>query len=152
MRVEPESGWLADRVNALFDAIRDPDSGEPYSNEDLARWCARYSGATMSRQFVWQLRRGDRDNPTLRHLRAIAAFFGVELSYFEPGERGERMAEQLRLARTIAATDGAERMVMRGLSLTPESRRAVARMIEELAREQDGDQDGASLGGEDDRP
>lgn len=139
MADEPGVDWtasFAEKLNHLFDVVRNPESGKPYSNEELARWCTRTTGHTMSRTFVWQLRTGQRTNPTLRNLNAMAGFFSVPLAYFEPGERSDRIAEQLRLARRLADARS-ESMVTRAANLSPESIRLLAGMIDRLAEADD---------------
>lgn len=77
------SNTLADRINRLFETVRPRDSGgRQYSNEHVAAEIGRTNGVQISQSYIWQLRKGKKDNPTLRHLQALADFFGVPITYF----------------------------------------------------------------------
>lgn len=39
-------------------------------------------GVSFSATYLWGLRTGVKDNPTMRHLQALAGFFNVSPSYF----------------------------------------------------------------------
>jgi transcriptional regulator with XRE-family HTH domain len=43
------------------------------------------------------LRTGRRDNPTMRHLEALATFFGVPAAYWFDDEVAEKTAQELKL-------------------------------------------------------
>ncbi|WP_246094736.1 helix-turn-helix domain-containing protein [Streptomyces roseicoloratus] len=86
---------LADRLNQLFATVR-PDPHHEYSNEYVAA-AIRQSTAdvSISQSYIWQLRNGRKNNPTLKHLQALAGFFGVPTSYFVEDEAADRITEQL---------------------------------------------------------
>ena len=90
---------LAEKINYLFQVVRHPGSegraGREYSNEHVASEIGRISGVTISQSYIWQLRKGKKDNPTLRHLQALADFFGVPAAYFFDNEVADRVTEQL---------------------------------------------------------
>ena len=68
---------LADRLDRLFRTVHPKDRG-PYTPAELAETVNEAAGErVISSTYVWQLRTGRRDNPTQRHLSALAAFFGV---------------------------------------------------------------------------
>ena len=46
-------------------------------------------GITFSSAYLWQLRIGAKDNPTMRHLQALARFFQFSPSYFFDDELPE---------------------------------------------------------------
>ena len=72
---------LAERLNALFDRVPDPN-GQPYSNVTAARELTE-KGYPVSHSYLGQLRAGKKDNPTARLLNGIATeLFGVKMSYF----------------------------------------------------------------------
>src|SRR3954465_16066698 len=72
---------LADKRNHLFATVHPRNRGE-YSSEEVAQAIATRGGPTISATYIWMLRRGVRDNPTKRHLEALASFFGVPPAYF----------------------------------------------------------------------
>jgi transcriptional regulator with XRE-family HTH domain len=132
---EAGAGWLADRLNKLFTTVLRAD-GQPHTNQELASWCGDYTGASLSRTSIWHLRHGLRTNPTQRTLDAIAAFFDMMPQYFQRGnELGDRLAEQLDLARHIKAT-GTEAIVMRGMGLSSGAQAQVAKYINDLYEEE----------------
>lgn len=75
---------LADKINRAFATLHPADRG-PYTNREVAQWFAVHSTPgepTISVNYLAMLRSGERDNPTLRHLRALARFFGIPAAYF----------------------------------------------------------------------
>ena len=64
-------GSLAEKLDALFLARGDA------SLEDVARAIRQSGGPTVSASYLWLLRTGKKDNPTLRHVEALARHFGV---------------------------------------------------------------------------
>ena len=84
MTEEPQvrKGRLADRVDYLVRAVHPKDRG-PYTPAEVAEMVNQAAGErVISSTYVWQLRTGRRDNPTQKHLSALAAFFGVSPMYF----------------------------------------------------------------------
>ena len=78
-----ESGGLAGRLEHLFDAIRNPSTGEPYTNAEIARMTL----GDLSEEEVEGIRSGDIADPTVSQVSALANVFGVETSYLL--DRGE---------------------------------------------------------------
>src|SRR4051795_1411624 len=72
---------LAAKVDHPFSTVR-PRTGNEYSFEEVAEAIRAKGGPTISATYLWQLRKGLRDNPTKRHLEALSSFFGVSPSYF----------------------------------------------------------------------
>ena len=127
-----EASGLAAKIERLFDAVRRPDR-EHYSNEDVARACREATGESFSATYLWQLRTGRRDNPTKRHLEALAGFFQVPAAYFFDDERGARIEEELALL--AAMRDGAVREVaLRAVTLSEDGLGTVADLVEAIAR------------------
>ena len=82
---------VADRLNHLFEAIKNERTGEPYTNADVARM----SLGDLTEEEVAGIRAGTLENPTMRQVVALAEAFGVHPSYFldtgkEPALLGER--------------------------------------------------------------
>ncbi|MFF1918896.1 hypothetical protein ACFVYE_46965 [Streptomyces sp. NPDC058239] len=66
----PKGGrTLASKLEHLFETVIPPGRG-PYGTEEVAQAIAA-SGASISGSYVWLLRKGQRDNPTMRHLQGI---------------------------------------------------------------------------------
>ncbi|MFE6101286.1 helix-turn-helix domain-containing protein [Streptomyces laurentii] len=87
---------LASKLDHLFETVRPRDRG-PYTHEEVANEIAKRGGPTISASYIWSLRTGKKDNPTMRHLEALADFFGVPPSYFFASEDSERIESELEL-------------------------------------------------------
>jgi transcriptional regulator with XRE-family HTH domain len=134
---EPSSGgtsWeLADKINHLFATIRRPD-GKQYSNEEVAAAISRTAvddGPKISGAYLWYLRNGQRDNPTKKHLEALAAFFQVSPAYFFDDERSREIVNELAVLR-ILADSNVQRVAMRLGGLSKASLRAVAEVVDRV--------------------
>ncbi|MEV0845483.1 helix-turn-helix transcriptional regulator [Streptomyces sp. NPDC049954] len=128
---------LASRLNQLFSTVRS-EAGREYSNEQVAA-AIRLKGVTISQSYIWQLRKGTKTNPTLRHLEALADFFGVPAAYFFDNETGDRVGEQLkRLAEAHpvqgSAPSDVRLMAMRAGELSDERRRQVMDLLDVVYR------------------
>ena len=76
--VAPAEGQdLAARVGHLFDAIRHPRTGEPYTGAEAARM----SVGALTEHKVEGMRTGSITDPTVGQAAALAAVFGVAPSY-----------------------------------------------------------------------
>lgn len=71
---------LGEKLEHLF-AHAHPAHRGPYSNEEIAEK-VRASGGEISANYIWLLRKGRRDNPTMKALEALAEVFGVPTAYF----------------------------------------------------------------------
>jgi transcriptional regulator with XRE-family HTH domain len=130
---DEESGQrsLADRLDHLFTVVR-PPKGE-YTYEQVSKAIEARGGPTISAAYVWQLRKGLRDNPTKRHLEALADFFGVPPSYFFDEDAAGRIDDQLRLLAALrdARVSG---LALRASGLSEESLSAISAMIEQARK------------------
>lgn len=130
------STTLAERIERLFRTVRRPNR-EPYSNEEVARACREASGESFSTTYLWQLRTGRRDNPTKRHLEALAQFFQVPPAYFFEDEQSARIAEELVLLGALRDA-GVRDVALRAVTLSPEGLGTISDMIEAIARREAG--------------
>ncbi|GAX56718.1 MULTISPECIES: XRE family transcriptional regulator [Streptomyces] len=94
--MSPRARKLSERLNRLFDVVHPPDRG-PYSNAEVAELMAARGLETVTSTYLWMLRTGRRDNPTMRHLEALATFFGVPAAYWFDDEVAEKTAQELKL-------------------------------------------------------
>lgn len=132
---------LADKLNHLFTVTTSRD-GQEYSNEQVAA-AITAQGEKISQSYIWQLRKSKKDNPTFKHLQALAGFFGVPVSYFFDDEVTDRVdqqladlkAEQARLTEIAAGSD-AQLMAMRAGELAPHRRRLVMELLNVVYREE----------------
>jgi transcriptional regulator with XRE-family HTH domain len=111
--------------------VRPAGRTRPYSNPEVARAVSAAGDVQISPQYLWALRNGSRDNPTLKQLEALAAFFGVPPAYFLSSERAADIDEQLGLL--AGARDAELREIMqRTTTLSGPDRLAVLRIIKSL--------------------
>jgi transcriptional regulator with XRE-family HTH domain len=137
---------LADKLNHLF-ATATARGGQEFSNEQVAAAIVA-TGVTISQSYVWQLRKGKKDNPTFKHLQALAAFFGVPVSYFFDDEVTDRVDQQLeelkeeqaRLHRIMGSSD-AQLMALRAGELSPQGRRQVMDLLDVVHRLEQAEKD-----------
>ncbi|GAA1604459.1 helix-turn-helix domain-containing protein [Kribbella hippodromi] len=123
---------LAGKIDKLFEVVRRPD-GASYSNEEVAQACREATGETFSTTYLWQLRTGKRDNPTKRHLEALAQFFQVPPSYFFDDEQSEKLAEELTLLGALRDA-GVRAIALRAVTLSPDGQAVIRDMVDAIAR------------------
>lgn len=138
MSTPQQAATLADKIDRLFDVIRRAN-GEQYSHEDVARACRESSGESFSATYLWQLRTGRRDNPTKRHLEALANFFQVPLTYFFDEQIGAEIDSELKFLGALRNA-GVRNLALRALDLSPAGLTTITDMLEVIAnRESKGD-------------
>jgi transcriptional regulator with XRE-family HTH domain len=137
---EPEPTSLAAKIDKLFQVVRKP-SREQYSHDEVARACREATGESFSTTYLWQLRTGRRDNPTKRHLEALAQFFEVSPAYFFDDEQSAKIAEELELLGALRDA-GVRNVALRAVTLSPAGLDTISDMIDAIARREairDGD-------------
>ncbi|MCX4673516.1 helix-turn-helix domain-containing protein [Streptomyces sp. NBC_01381] len=120
---------LADKLNHLFRTVV-PAGREPYSTEEAAQ-AITATGVSISGSYIWLLRKGQRDNPTLRHLEALAKFFGVPPAYFFDDETSRSVDEELALLVALRGA-GVQDVALRAAGLSPESLSSIAEVIKRV--------------------
>ncbi|SDN55530.1 transcriptional regulator [Actinacidiphila guanduensis] len=123
---------LAEKIDALFRVVRRPDR-EPYTHEEVARACREATGESFSATYLWQLRTGRRDNPTKRHLEALAGFFRIPVAYFFDDEQGARISAELELLGALRDA-GVRSVALRAVNLSPEGMGTISDMIDLIAK------------------
>lgn len=131
----PDAGVLAARLDRLLATVHPKDRG-PYTYEEVADGIRTRGGPTISAQYLNQLHRGRRDNPTKQHLEALAAFFGVPVGYFFDDTQARLVDDEIALLAVIRDAEVKD-LALRAMELGPEARRSVAAIIEELTRYQE---------------
>jgi transcriptional regulator with XRE-family HTH domain len=123
---------LATQLNHLFATVPRPGGRDLWTNEDAAA-AMTDTGVAMSAAYLSQLRTGKRDNPSARHLAAIARLFEVPMEYFFDPEVAAKIDADLRLL--VAVRDaGVHTIALRAQGLSEESLSGVAGMIEHIRR------------------
>jgi hypothetical protein len=122
----PDS-FIASRLDLLFRTVHPADRG-PYSIAEVVSAINASGEATISVGYLWQLRKGHRDNPTYKHLLALSRFFGVSPMYFFPEEDANRGAVPADVA--LALKDDAVReTALRAAGLSERSLQVIRDMI-----------------------
>ncbi|AJT70101.1 helix-turn-helix domain-containing protein [Streptomyces chattanoogensis] len=125
---------LADKLNHLFESVIPPGRGQ-YSTDEVARTITA-DGVPISASYIWLLRKGQRDNPTLRHLEGLAKFFGVPPAYFFDDQVTSTVNGELSLLVALRES-GVQHVALRTAGLSPESLRSIGEVIE-LVRKLEG--------------
>jgi hypothetical protein len=76
-RQAEESRGVAGRLKHLFEVVRNPKTGEPYSNAEVTRMTL----GDLSEEDVQRIRTGAIGDPTVAQVAALVSVFGVEPSY-----------------------------------------------------------------------
>jgi transcriptional regulator with XRE-family HTH domain len=118
---------IAEKLERLFQRVRPAGQGE-YSHSAVAEAIREQQGISVSHTYIWQLRTGRRDNPTIQHLTALATFFGVPVAYFLDDEETKKIDSELELLAAIRDT-GVTEIALRAADLSPSSRETISNMI-----------------------
>jgi transcriptional regulator with XRE-family HTH domain len=121
---------LAEKLNHLFAAVHPAGRG-PYSNEEVAAAIQDRGGPSISGTYIWLLRKGQRDNPTKKHLEALADFFGVPPAYFFDDDTAAQLVAQLDLLAALRDASVRE-IALRMAELSPDSLDAIRGMIDQV--------------------
>jgi transcriptional regulator with XRE-family HTH domain len=128
----PVESTLAAKIDRLFAVIRRPNGGQ-YSHEEVAKACRDATGDSFSATYLWQLRTGRRDNPTKRHLEALASFFDVPPAYFFDDQQSAAIQAELDLLGALRNTE-VRKVALRAVNLSPEGLGTITDMIDAIAR------------------
>jgi transcriptional regulator with XRE-family HTH domain len=91
-----QSRGVVSRLEHVFEVVRNPKTGEPYTNAEVARMTL----GDLSEEEVGRIRTGAISDPTVGQVAALAGVFGVEVSYLldrgEPSLLDEELVHALR--------------------------------------------------------
>jgi transcriptional regulator with XRE-family HTH domain len=121
IRQAEESRGVAGRLEHVFEVVRNPKTGEPYTNGEVARMTL----GDLSEEDVHRIRTGAVSDPTVGQIAALAGVFGVEPSYLldrgEPSLLDEELVQALRdedvrdITRESARLPDGERRLVLGI-------------------------------------
>jgi transcriptional regulator with XRE-family HTH domain len=80
--------------------------GREYSYREVARAIEQHGEVTISASYLHQLRTGAKDNPTIKHVEAIASFFGVPAANFLDDEAAAANRRPSRVNRETSRSPG----------------------------------------------
>jgi transcriptional regulator with XRE-family HTH domain len=124
----PEKRNVADRLNHLFEVIKNERTGAPYANADVARM----SLGDLTEEEVRGIRAGTLENPTMSQIVALAEAFGVHPSYFlETGKEPALLGEQ---EINALGDQKAREILNESLGLSDREKDLVLDMIQHLSR------------------
>ena len=135
----PAPRSLAEKIDHLFTVVH-PARGE-YTHEQVASAIEEAGGPTISATYLWQLRKGLRDNPTKRHLEALSSFFGVPPSYFFDEETAAQVDAELELLAAMRDPQ-VRQLATRAAGLSADTLKTLLGMVER-ARQLEGLRDDA---------
>lgn len=124
---QPAGKTLAERLDYLFRVVHPRGKGE-YTYREVAAAIVD-AGTSISPSYIWQLRAGAKDNPTKKHLEALATFFGVAPAYFFDDVVAEQVDAELAVMAAMRDS-GIRDIALRAGGLSEKSLDVVREMIE----------------------
>lgn len=109
---------FADRLNLAFRTITQ-DDGSEYAPEDIQ--AATNKAITAS--YIWRLRSGKADNPTIKVVKLLSDFFGVQPSFFLDDFKQDDAADSLQ-----------NQVLMRSAGLTTADQQILLEMAKQIKR------------------
>ncbi len=123
---------LADKLNHLFKTVHPRNRGE-YSLQEVCDGIRELGGPRMTSNYLWQLRNGQRDNPSKAHLEALGRFFGIDPKYFLDSGTADQIDKELELI--VARRDaGIRNLALRASQLTPAALQVALNIIEQVGQ------------------
>ena len=121
---------LAEKLTRLFETLPDAE-GRRFSDEQVAATITGSGGPGISANYIYLLRTGRRDNPTKRHLEALAGFFRISPAYFFDDELSAQIRDELDVL--AALRDSSVRAVaLRTAELGPRARSSILTILAQL--------------------
>lgn len=127
------STTFAARLNRLFDTVYPPGRGPHTSAEVIA--ALRAEGITMSAPYLSQLRSGNRTNPSVATMAALANFFRIKPAFFTDDDYYERLDAELTRLENMR-DDGVRQIAERAVGLSADAQRDVLARLAELRRKE----------------
>lgn len=124
---------FAARLNRLFDTVYPPGRDAHTSAEVIA--ALKAEGVTMSAPYLSQLRSGNRTNPSVATMAALANFFRIKPAYFTDDEYYEKLDKELTWLANMR-DEGIRRIAARTVGLSPEAKKDLADKVDELRRQE----------------
>jgi transcriptional regulator with XRE-family HTH domain len=103
LAAHPEGRGIPSRVEHLFEVVKNPKTGESYTNAQVARM----SAGELSEEEVEGIRSGKIADPSVGQVAALAAVFGVPPSYVLDRGTGSEVLDEETLKALADNTAGA---------------------------------------------
>jgi transcriptional regulator with XRE-family HTH domain len=121
---------FAEKLERLFRTVR-PQGRDEFTPDEVSSAIAKRGGPTISSTYIYMLRRGQRDNPTKKHLEALADFFGVPPAYFFDDDTAARVNAELDLL--VSLRDASVRdIALRATGLSSRSLATIREVVERV--------------------
>lgn len=119
---------VSEKIDHLFKTVRRED-GREFTYDDVQRG----TGGRVSRSYIWKLRHGRNNNPSLDVIEALARFFSVPPSYFfgPPLADDDQAAEAAHVA-ALLRDPSTRQVAEEARGLGPTALSAVSEMIGHL--------------------
>ncbi|MBI3215835.1 MAG: helix-turn-helix transcriptional regulator [Mycobacterium sp.] len=130
---------FADRLTRLFDTVYPPGRGPHTAAEVIA--ALKAEGITMSAPYLSQLRSGNRTNPSITTINALANFFRIPPAYFLDDDYFEKLDAELTWLADMR-DEGVRRIAARSVGLSPAAQQDLVRAADELRRRENLPQEG----------
>jgi transcriptional regulator with XRE-family HTH domain len=127
---EPQK--LADRLDLLFRTSHGPGKPEP-GYQEVADAIAADGGPSVGAAYLYMLRTGRRTSPRIELLTGLARFFRVPVSYLLGDDGSDQISDELQLLIALRDND-VRQLALRSQGLSPESRKTIAAMVEQLRK------------------
>lgn len=123
------SATFAVRLNRLFDVVYPPGRGPHTSAEVIA--ALKSEGVTMSAPYLSQLRSGNRTNPSMATMAALANFFRIKPDFFTDDDYYTKLDAELSWLDSVR-DPGVRRIATQAVGLSPEAQEDVLAHLDEL--------------------
>ena len=141
---QPRFATMRGRLNYLFETVR-PVGKERYTYREVAEAIKRDQGFGITAAYINYICTGERDNPGVEQVRALAKFFGVPAAFlFGEGDlsmitteleqlRAAVIArEQQQLADEALSDPGVRVVAMKARGLSPSHLQLVSAMLDQV--------------------
>jgi transcriptional regulator with XRE-family HTH domain len=133
MSGDPADRAFAERLTHLLSNVH-AKGGKPESLRDAASGINDLAGEkVISASYLSQLKNGERTKPGHHVVAAIAAYYGVAVTYFSDGEVAARTDRQLGTVIAMRNT-GVRQIALRAAGLSTESLDVILAMVENARR------------------
>jgi transcriptional regulator with XRE-family HTH domain len=127
------STTFAARLNRLFDTVYPPGRG-PHTSAEVVT-ALKAEGITMSAPYLSQLRSGNRTNPSVATMVALANFFRIKPAYFTDDRYYENLDKELAWLTTMR-DEGVRQIAVRANGLSAEAQQDIVARVDQLRREE----------------
>lgn len=125
-------GVLAERLDFLFRHTVSPRTHRPWTYRELADEINAAAGQeVISAAYIGYLRTGERKNPTVAHLMALAGFFKVHPTYFLDCSEGAELHADAQ-ASAAWSDENLRATTLAAAGLSPHALNALRQMAETL--------------------